>query len=91
MNRAKKLSLSVIILIVSFSLLARVCSGDGVTGDGGYRNVTSDKIITGEVTGERMLTGEAFLTGEIEKKTCFTQRIILQKMMFCEPYMLEHI
>ena len=72
-------------------LCPRVCSGDGVTGDSGYGNVTSDKIITGEVTGEGMVTGEAFLTGEIEKKTCFTQRIILQKMIFCEPYMLEHI
>ena len=43
----------------------RVCSGDGVTGDGGDGNVTSDKIFTGEVTGEGMVTGEAFLTGEI--------------------------
>ena len=43
----------------------RVCSGDGVTGDGGYGNFTSDKIFTGEVTGEGIFTGEAFLTGEI--------------------------
>ena len=42
----------------------RVCSGDGVTGDGGYGYVTGDKIFTGEVTGEGMVTGEAFLTGE---------------------------
>ena len=42
----------------------RVCSGDGVTGDGGDDNVTGDKIFTGEVTGEGMVTGEAFLTGE---------------------------
>ena len=47
-----------------FTHFTRVCSGDGVTGDGGYGNVTSDKIITGEVTGEGMVTGEAFLTGE---------------------------
>ena len=44
--------------------LTRVCSGDGVTGDGGDGNVTSDKIFTGEVTGEGMVTGEAVLTGE---------------------------
>ena len=45
--------------------MSRVCSGDGVTGDGGYGNFTSDKIFTGEVTGEGIFTGEAFLTGEI--------------------------
>ena len=42
------------------SRYSRVCSGDGVTGDGGDGNVTSDKIFTGEVTGEGMVTGEAF-------------------------------
>ena len=44
--------------------MSRVCSGDGVTGDGGYGYVTGDKIFTGEETGEGMVTGEAFLTGE---------------------------
>ena len=29
----------------------RDCSGDGVTGDGGYGDITGDKIFTGEVTG----------------------------------------
>ena len=29
----------------------RDCSGDGVTGDGGYGDITVDKIFTGEVTG----------------------------------------
>ena len=42
----------------------RVCSGDGVTGDSGDGNVTSDKIFTGEVASDGMFTGEAFLTGE---------------------------
>ena len=56
------------VLLTFWYLKTRVCSGDGVTGDGGYGNVTSDKIITGEVTGEGMVTGEAFLTREIEKK-----------------------
>ena len=45
-------------------VLPRVCSGDGVIGDGGGGNVTSDKIFTSEVTGEGMVTGEAVLTGE---------------------------
>ena len=30
---------------------SRDCSGDGVTSDGGYGDITGDKIITGEVTG----------------------------------------
>ena len=30
---------------------SRDCSGDGVTGDGGYGVITGDKIFTGEVTG----------------------------------------
>ena len=29
----------------------RVVSGDGVTGDGGYGDVTGDKIFTGDLTG----------------------------------------
>ena len=41
-------------------VLFRVCSGDGVTGDGGYGDITSEKIFTGEVTGEGIVTGEAF-------------------------------
>ena len=47
------------------SVLFRVCSGDGVTGDGGYGDVTGVKIFTGGVTGDKILTGEAFLTCEI--------------------------
>ena len=50
---------------ITVNSVTRVCSGDGVTGDGGDGNVTSDRIFTGEVTGEGMVTGEAFLTGEI--------------------------
>ena len=51
--------------VVTISNICRVCSGDGVTVDGGYGNFTSDKNFTGEVTGEGIFTGEAFLTGEI--------------------------
>lgn len=44
----------------------RVCSGDGVTGDGCYAGeATGDKMLTGEVTGDKIVTGEAFLTREI--------------------------
>ena len=32
-------------------LQARDCSGDTVTGDGGYGDITGGKIFTGEVTG----------------------------------------
>ena len=38
----------------------RVDSGDGVTGDGGYGEVTGDKIFTGDITGDKIVTGEAF-------------------------------
>ena len=41
-------------------MVFRVCSGDGVTGDGGDGYVTSDKIFTGVVTGDAMVTGEAY-------------------------------
>ena len=61
--------------------LARVCSGDGVTGDGGYGYVTGDKIFTGEVTGEGMVTGEAFLTGENYLDTL--------QMPLIQPYILH--
>ena len=40
--------------------LTRVDSGDGVTGDGGYGEVTGDKIFTGDITGDKILTSEAF-------------------------------
>ena len=43
-------------------LTTRDCSGDGVTGDDGYGAMTSDKIFTGEVTGQGIATGEAFST-----------------------------
>ena len=32
-------------------LFTRDCIGDGVTSDGGYGDITGDKIFTGEVTG----------------------------------------
>ena len=38
------------------SIKFRVVSGDGVTGDGGYGDVTGDKIFTGD----EIITGEAF-------------------------------
>ena len=44
----------------TFSVGNRDCSGDGVTGDGGYGDITGDKIFTGEVTGYGIVTGEAF-------------------------------
>ena len=39
------------IVKVTILLMGRDCSGDGVTGDGGYGDITGDKIFTGEVTG----------------------------------------
>ena len=35
-------------------------NGDGVTGDGGYGEVTGDKIFTGDITSDKIVTGEAF-------------------------------
>ena len=40
----------------------RVVSGDGVTGDGGYGDVTGDKIFTGDLTGEDFVTGDVNIT-----------------------------
>ena len=40
-------------------MLSRVVSGDGVTGDGGDGEVTSDKIFTGDIAGDKIVTGEA--------------------------------
>jgi len=37
------------IVKVTILLMGRDCSGDGVTGDGGYGDITGDKIFTGEV------------------------------------------
>ena len=48
------------ILPVFECVFHRVVSGDGVTGDGGYGEVTGDKIFTGDITGDKIVTGEVF-------------------------------
>ena len=40
--------------------IIRDCSSDGFTGDGGYGDITSDKIFTGDIYGVNFGTGEAF-------------------------------
>ena len=46
-----------VIISNTFNMInVRVVSGDGVTGDGGYGEVTGDKIFTGD----KIVTGEAF-------------------------------
>ena len=55
------MGLITLILASLFEMVkARVVSGDGFTGDGGYGEVTGDKIFTGDITGDKILTGEAF-------------------------------
>ena len=39
---------------------SRDWNSDGVTGDGGYGEVTGDKIFTGDITSDKIVTGEAF-------------------------------
>ena len=40
--------------------LTRDCNGDGVIGDGGYGDITGDKIFKfADFTGDRSFTGEA--------------------------------
>ena len=70
-------------MYLNSDIATRVCSGDGVTGDGGDGNVTSDKIFTGEVTGEGMVTGEAFLTGDIYLDTL--------QMPPIQPYIFQFV
>ena len=43
-----------------YYITCRVDSGDGVTGDSGYGEVTGDIIFTGDITGDKIVTGEAF-------------------------------
>ena len=50
-----------VIISNTFNMInVRVVSGDGVTGDGGYGEVTGDKIFTGDITGDKIITDEAF-------------------------------
>ena len=46
--------------MISQLVFNRVDSGDVVTGDGGYGEVTGDKIFTGDITSDKIVTGEAF-------------------------------
>ena len=48
------------ILIFGEYIQPRDCSGGGVTGQGGYGDVTAAKIFTGAITGDKILIGEAF-------------------------------
>ena len=52
-------------------VFGRDYSGDGVTGDGGYGEVTGDKIFTGDITGDKIVTGEAFSPVKEPQKVMF--------------------